>query len=156
MPFMSVDKSVHVKATPQNCILAFKEAISTLDKYSIRCENTSTNTIEVDKKLSFTRGGNGENVSFSAKPVGSGCDILITVSSKGLPYLLWQRNCEKVAQDTLSAFSEKIQSYLTNEQDEKSVFLSAADEIKKYKELLDIGAISPDEYEAKKKQLLAL
>ncbi|WP_242835380.1 SHOCT domain-containing protein [Desulfitobacterium sp. PCE1] len=53
-------------------------------------------------------------------------------------------------------FSEKIQSYLTNEQDEKNTSLSAADEIKKYKELLDIGAISQDEYEAKKKQLLGL
>ncbi|WP_334308104.1 SHOCT domain-containing protein [Aminipila sp.] len=31
---------------------------------------------------------------------------------------------------------------------------SAADEIKKYKELLDLGAISNEEFEAKKKQLL--
>ncbi|WP_242831373.1 SHOCT domain-containing protein [Desulfitobacterium dehalogenans] len=45
---------------------------------------------------------------------------------------------------------------MTNEQDEKNTSLSAADEIKKYKELLDIGAISQDEYEAKKKQLLGL
>ena len=38
---------------------------------------------------------------------------------------------------------------------EASPYVSAADEIKKYKELLDMGAISPEEYEAKKKQLLA-
>lgn len=34
--------------------------------------------------------------------------------------------------------------------------LSAADELKKYKELLDSGAITPEEYAAKKKQLLGL
>lgn len=33
---------------------------------------------------------------------------------------------------------------------------SAADEIKKYKELLDMGAITQDEFDAKKKQLLGL
>ena len=33
---------------------------------------------------------------------------------------------------------------------------SAADEIKKYKELLDMGAITQEEFEAKKKQLLGL
>lgn len=33
---------------------------------------------------------------------------------------------------------------------------SSADEIKKYKELLDSGAITKDEFEAKKKQLLNL
>ncbi len=33
---------------------------------------------------------------------------------------------------------------------------SNADEIKKYKELLDIGAITQEEYDAKKKQLLGL
>ena len=33
---------------------------------------------------------------------------------------------------------------------------SAADEIKKFKELLDIGAITQDEFDAKKKQILGL
>ena len=34
--------------------------------------------------------------------------------------------------------------------------VSAADEIRKYKELLDMGAITQEEYDAKKKQLLNL
>ena len=33
---------------------------------------------------------------------------------------------------------------------------SAADELKKFKELLDLGAISQEEFDAKKKQLLGL
>lgn len=39
---------------------------------------------------------------------------------------------------------------------QKESTVSAADEIKKFKELLDMGAISQEEYEAKKKQLLGL
>ena len=34
--------------------------------------------------------------------------------------------------------------------------VSAADEIKKFKELLDAGIISQEEFDAKKKQLLGL
>ena len=34
--------------------------------------------------------------------------------------------------------------------------VSSADELKGYKELLDMGAITPEEFEAKKKQLLGL
>ena len=34
--------------------------------------------------------------------------------------------------------------------------VSAADELRKFKELLDMGAITQDEFNAKKKQLLGL
>ena len=34
--------------------------------------------------------------------------------------------------------------------------ISAADELKKFKELLDLGAITQEEYNTKKKQLLGL
>ena len=34
--------------------------------------------------------------------------------------------------------------------------MSAADEILKYKQLLDLGALTQEEFDAKKKQLLAL
>lgn len=47
-------------------------------------------------------------------------------------------------------------TYVSERTKEKPTGLSTADEIKKYKELLDIGAITEDEYQAKKKQLLGL
>lgn len=46
------------------------------------------------------------------------------------------------------------QSYKDKPADQASV--SVADEIKKFKELLDIGAITQEEFDAKKKQLLGL
>ena len=39
---------------------------------------------------------------------------------------------------------------------EKEEKMSFADELKKYKELLDMGAITQEEFDAKKKQLLGL
>ena len=38
----------------------------------------------------------------------------------------------------------------------KHTSMSAADEILKYKQLLDLGALTQEEFDAKKKQLLAL
>ena len=39
---------------------------------------------------------------------------------------------------------------------EKDIVRDSADEIKKFKELLDMGAITQEEFDAKKKQLLGL
>lgn len=50
--------------------------------------------------------------------------------------------------------TERIISAIQNSAQPQTI--SAADEIKKYKELLDMGAITPEEYEMKKKQLLGL
>ena len=49
----------------------------------------------------------------------------------------------------------KIREYKTNRNTVESV-ISQADEIKKFKELLDNGIITQEEFEAKKKQLLGL
>lgn len=50
----------------------------------------------------------------------------------------------------------KIEEIKSKQNTKESNYLSAADEIKKYKSLLDEGIISNDEFEAKKKQLLNL
>lgn len=52
----------------------------------------------------------------------------------------WEK--EKVAQASANAISDKV--------------ISSADEIKKFKELLDMGIITQEEFDAKKKQLLGL
>lgn len=55
--------------------------------------------------------------------------------------------------------AHKMQEYISSYKSAPPVQVqqpSAADEIKKYKELLDIGAISEEEYSAKKRQLLGL
>lgn len=158
MSSMVVEKTVFLKADPENCMTAFKDAISSMDKYSIRSENMAAYTVQVDKKAAFRTGGYGENVTFVVKPAYKGCDILLSVSPKGLPYLLWQKNCEKVAQDVLNCFLEKVEKYICNdvEDNNSSLNVNVADEIKKFKELLDLGAITQEEFDMQKKKLLGL
>lgn len=61
-----------------------------------------------------------------------------------------------VANQIKAAFEEYQKQAETMEQNHNSVPVSAADELKKFKELLDMGAISQEEFDAKKKQLLGL
>ena len=51
-----------------------------------------------------------------------------------------------------------MDAYKNNPEEEETqgIMFSGADEIKKYKELMDMGIISQDEFEAKKKQILGL
>ncbi|HAP9644994.1 TPA: SHOCT domain-containing protein, partial [Enterococcus faecium] len=51
-------------------------------------------------------------------------------------------------------YIEKQQSILDN--NSKETQISSADEIKKYKELLDEGIINQEEFDFKKKELLGL
>jgi hypothetical protein len=62
----------------------------------------------------------------------------------------------KCNQDTLKQLQTFITYVVKNEEKQPSPTLSPADEIKKYKELLDMDAITQDEFDAKKKQLLGL
>lgn len=59
----------------------------------------------------------------------------------------------KAVSDLLIARQEKERAGTTIKQE---IQQSSADELKKYKELLDIGVISQEEFDAKKKQLLGL
>lgn len=69
------------------------------------------------------------------------------------------KQASKSVQDILSKF-QLVVDQIGRENDEKQGFssssISAADEIKKYKELLDMGAITQEEFDKKKSQLLEL
>ena len=66
------------------------------------------------------------------------------------------------ANDFATSLGAKIRkamdAYKNNPEEEETqgIMFSGADEIKKYKELMDMGIISQDEFEAKKKQILGL
>lgn len=62
----------------------------------------------------------------------------------------------KSVQNILSKFQIIVNQLENNSDIEKNENISVTDEIKKYKELLDMGAISQEEFDEKKKQLLNL
>ena len=65
-----------------------------------------------------------------------------------------QDNDTFVPADTIQTKSETIEGDTQTALNNKSTDLSVADEIKQFKELLDMGAITQDEYDRKKKELL--
>lgn len=54
------------------------------------------------------------------------------------------------------AFGDLINSMINQKSSDNSVSISAADELKKFKELFDMGVITQEEFDAKKKQLLGI
>lgn len=58
--------------------------------------------------------------------------------------------------DLVELSEEDFQDINFAEKNEKASTVSSADEIKKFKELLDLGIITQEEFDAKKKQLLGL
>lgn len=62
---------------------------------------------------------------------------------------------EKI-EEVVSYVCERIEKAKSEKKNGSNASISGADEIKKYKDLLDAGIISQDEFDIKKKQLLGL
>lgn len=58
--------------------------------------------------------------------------------------------------DLVLLSKEEYETEQLNQENEKRAMVSAADELKKFKELLDMGVITQEEFDVKKKQLLGL
>lgn len=91
--------------------------------------------------------------SITAIGVGH-CDSIVVTTPSGIIRFLWIENRYEIL--------NQINKLLTARQNKPQVAVqqkipqSSADELKKFKELLDSGAITQEEYDAKKKQLLGL
>ena len=80
--------------------------------------------------------------------------IIVSTSSGSIKFM-YIKNADKIH----SIISEILMERQDNSKSVTTIVTqetSSADEIKKYKELLDSGAISQEEFDAKKKQLLGL
>lgn len=62
----------------------------------------------------------------------------------------------KVSNDEMQEVAEYVKQRVDQIKNSTGTVFSSADELKKFKELLDSGIISQEEFDAKKKQLLNL
>lgn len=90
---------------------------------------------------------------------------MISAASSGFMYSVGVSSASGNIRFWLLNNSEEVYSAITNlllnrqsdkQSDTAATAKTAADEIKKYKELLDMGAITQEEFDAKKKELLNL
>lgn len=65
-------------------------------------------------------------------------------------------SCPKCKSTKLKRISEEELNQIKENKNASTSTVSSADELKKFKELLDIGVITQEEFDAKKKQLLGL
>lgn len=96
---------------------------------------------------------NSLNIKVTVRNSGSAAQYIPFISNKTKTSSNLYKTSYRLAQECLSTL-QLICDQQENDSSEKTSV--GAEEILKYKELLDAGAITKDEYEAKKKQLLGL
>lgn len=115
----------------------------------------------ITNKRAYGHTGFGKRVdlpldSITAIGIGTFSSIAITTASGAIRFSMI-KNCEEIysfVSELLVERQNKIAATSTAIKQENPQ--SIADELKKFKELLDMGVISQEEFDAKKKQLLGL
>lgn len=157
MSFLSSNTTVEVPYTPSDCFQAIKDAIKTLPKFKLKSETPSAGMLQYSVGMGMTSLTWGDIVTIVITALENGSTKIDITSTAKAPSLLASVTENKNIQTITNAFMGEIKNYQKIEvSSSASNGLSAADEIKKYKELLDMGAITQDEFDQKKNQLLGI
>lgn len=156
MAFLEREIKVDLNYDRDTVFEAVKVALLKLN-FSIRSENEAAKVIQADVRMTFTGGSWGDILTVSVgQGNGSGSQITVKSAAKA-PTLLAGNKQSKNIEMFLSCLEEVLKEF-----DEVPSCNTSADttdavsEIKRYKELLDMGAITEEEYNQKKSQLLNL
>ena len=118
------------------------------------------NELTVTNKRVYGRGGFGKRVDLpfdSISAVGTGMlKSLAVTSSSGAIKFAWLQNRDEIHEAINKLLVERQSKPAAQTTIKQEIPQSAADELKKYKDLLDSGTITQAEFDAKKKQLLGL
>lgn len=97
-------------------------------------------------------------IKITLKDVNNPTEYIDLIASETKKNSFLYQTCEKQAQEILSIFQIMCESNTAQEDKDATTIIqpSVADEIAKFKKLLDDGIITQEEFEQKKKQLLGL
>ena len=155
MSFSTNEVTFEVPYKKTDCFSVALEVINELNKWRVKSENQITGVIQANVSPGLTSTTWGDVVTVSLNETSSGgTSVTVSSSAKAFSLAAGMQQAKNIDR-FVDAFSKKI------EQHEKVLIPSSsnssvADEIMKYKQLLDAGAIAQEEYDAKKKQLLNL
>ena len=93
--------------------------------------------------------------AISAVGTGAFHSIAITTASGAVKFFMMD-NCEEIHSTVSKLLVDRQNKPIASLNIKQEVPQSNADELRKYKELLDMGIITQEEFDAKKKQLLGL
>ncbi len=156
MGFMAHEIAIELAYTRDDCYNAAKEALVQVG-FPLRSENETAGVLQANVKAKITSTTWGDVVTVTVSSMDNGMARVVVNSTAKAASLLAGRQQVK----NVDAFTNALTSALEKYQKISSsapapANISAVEEIKQYKELLDIGAITQEEYEAKKKQILNL
>lgn len=155
MSLMTHEVTLDLPYSKSDCFAAAKRAIEGLG-HKIISENEIIGTIQASVKMTFTSGTWGDILTVTLCEGDGRCKMTVNSTAKS-PTLMAGRQQTKNVQVFSDVLSEQLSGcQQVTQQEATAPATSAAAEIKAYKELLDMGAITQDEYDQKKKQLLGL
>lgn len=140
-------------------------------KFNKNCTSLPYYKLEFKLDFSFYYNINGGNCCVLFMPYRSGTAVYVQYDIKqafGARYKAHEMDMTSFVENQLNLVSQQIEiamndfirnkdlSICSSTPSTSSLTISPADELKKYKELLDMGAITQEEFELKKKQLLGL
>lgn len=155
MSLSTNEVSFEVPYKKADCFSVALSVIDELSKWRVKSQNQITGIIQVNVSPGLTSTTWGDVVTISMNETSSGGTfVTVNSSAKAFSLAAGMQQSKNVTR-FVEAFSSKIKQYDKNSVATSSNF-NTADEIMKYKQLLDAGAITQEEYDAKKKQLLGL
>ena len=154
MSFSSQESSIDLFYSKKDCFTAAKLALEKI-KFKIKNENELLGVIQADVKAGFTSCTWGDVVTITISENGNGsCKMLITSTAKVASLMAGKQQTKNIMAFTNALTPELDKFQKVSVPSSPPASSSVADEIKKYKELLDIGAITEEEFESQKKKLL--
>ena len=156
MGFSSQDSSLELSYSKKDCFSASKSALEKV-KFKITSENELLGVIQADVKAGFTSYTWGDVITITITENKDGsCKMLITSTAKVASLMAGKQQSKNITIFT-NALTFELKKFQELSLDSSQVEAkSIADEIKKFKELLDVGAITEEEFETQKKKLLSM
>lgn len=154
MAFLERDIKVDVTYDIKTAYEAAKIALLKLG-FEIRSENEAAHLIQANVKMTFTGGSWGDILTIAIESGNNGSQVTVKSAAKA-PSLLAGNKQAKNIETFLSCYTEVLQEFDEVTLDDAAPVADVVTEIKRYKELLDIGAITEEEFAKKKQQLLGL
>jgi len=155
MSFGSHEVTIDLQYSRDDCFAAAKLALSKL-KFGIKSESLISGTIQANVKAGLTSTTWGDILTVVINQGDNGISKMTVNSTTKAATLLAGRQQTKNVQAFIDALTVELEQFEKASPTVVATSNSVADEIKKFKALLDEGILTQEEFDAKKKQLLGL
>lgn len=147
--------TLNLPYTAEDCFAAAQDAVKGSSKFKLKDSNEALGTIRANVPPTFTSTTWGDNLTVTISPRDDGATMIVNSSSKVMMLLANSQQVKNV-DAFVAAFTAEITKYkkITKTEKPSAPAESAADEILKFKQLMDAGVITEEEFAAKKAQLL--